>query len=66
LNKTLFIVILLIGDIGFNNNFEINKSICQSDGKWSEIKFQCTSKYLFSPPPFILYPKDIFCYLPFG
>ena len=39
-----------IGDIGYNNNFEINKSICQSDGKWSEIKFQCTSKYLFYSP----------------
>ncbi len=31
-------------DIGYNSNYDLNKSFCQSDGKWSEIKFQCLSK----------------------
>lgn len=35
-------------DIGYSNNYEMNKSTCQSNGEWNEIKFQCTSIYLSS------------------
>ena len=34
-------------DIGYNSNFDLNKSVCQSNGKWSDIKFQCISKHFF-------------------
>lgn len=33
-------------DIGYNSNYDLNKSVCQNDGTWSDITFKCISKRL--------------------